>query len=128
MLNDVFDPFQSGLCSFHSTETALVKVVNDLLLSCDTGSLSLLLLLDLSSAFDTISHNLLISRLSDVGISVTALSWFSSYLHDRQFYISVQNSRSSTAPVKQGVPQGSVPGPLLFIIYILPWPQLSSFC
>ncbi len=122
--NNLFDPFQSGFRPQHSTETALVKVVNDLLLSCDTGSLSLLLLLDLSSAFDTIFYDLLITRPSAVGISSTALSWLSSYLYDRQFYISAWDFRSPTAPLKQGVPQGSVLGPLLFTIYILPLGQI----
>ncbi|KAI2668802.1 hypothetical protein H4Q32_005609 [Labeo rohita] len=89
--NNLFDPFQSGFRPLYSTETALVKVVNDLLLSSDSGSLSILLLLDLSSAFDTVSHDLLISRLSDLGISGTALSWFSSYLSGRQFYIPVKD-------------------------------------
>ncbi len=86
--------------------------------------MSLLLLLDLSSAFDTFSRDLLISRLSAVGISGTALSWLSSYLYGRQFYISAQDFRSPIAPLKQGVPHGSVLGPLLFIIYILPLGQL----
>ncbi len=84
--NQHFDIFQSGFRSQHSTETALVRVTNDLLLSGDSGNLSILLLLDLSSAFDTVSHNLLLMRLSEIGISGDALAWFSSYLTDRQYY------------------------------------------
>lgn len=122
--NNLFDPFQSGFRPLYSTETALFKVLNDLLLSGDSVSLSMLLLLDLSSAFDTVSHQLLILRLSDVGISGAALSWFSSYVSDRLFYISLQNFRSPTVPLKQGVPQGSVLGPLLFTIYIIPLGQI----
>jgi len=110
--NNLFDPIQSGFHPLHSTEIALVKELNDLLLSGDSVSLSILLLLDLSSAFDTVSHELLISRHSEVGISGAALSWFSSYLSERQFYISVQDFHSPTVPLKQGVPQGSVLGPL----------------
>jgi len=95
--NNLFDPFQSGFRPLHSTESAPVKVLNDLLLSGDTGSLSILLLLDLSSAFDTVSHQLFISRLSNVGISGAALSIS---LSDRQFYISVQDFCLPTVPLK----------------------------
>lgn len=117
---NLLDPFQSGFRPLHSTETALVKVVNDLLLSGDSGSLSILRLLDLSSAFDTVSHDLLISRLSNLGVSGTALSWFSSYLSDRQLFVSVKDFQSPTVPLKRGVPQGSVLGPLLFSVYLIP--------
>ncbi len=74
----------------------------------------------LSSALDTVFHDLLISSLSDVGISGAVLSCFSSYLSDKQFYISEQDFQSPTVYLKQDVPQGSVLGPLLFIIYVLP--------
>ena len=119
--NKLYEPFQSGFRKKHSTETALLKVTNDILLSADSGSLSILILLDLSAAFDTINHSILISRLqSIIGITDTALSWFKSYLSDRHQFIFTNNSKSPTAPVPHGVPQGSVLGPLLFILYILP--------
>ncbi len=80
----ISDIFQSGFRSQHSTESALVKVVSDLLFSGDSGSLSILLLLDLRSDFDTVCHKILLSRLAEFGISGSALSWFSSNLTDRQ--------------------------------------------
>lgn len=119
-LSDQFNAFQSGFHSQHSTKTALVKAVNDLLLSGDSGNLSILLLLDLSSAFDTVCHKILLSRLSEIGVSHATLFWFSFYLTDRQYYITMHNYKSPTTLLSQGVPQGSVLGPLLFITYIMP--------
>ncbi|RCU35043.1 hypothetical protein DVA76_18360, partial [Acinetobacter baumannii] len=90
-----------------------LKVTNDLLLSSDSGHLNILILLDFTAAFDTINHNILLSRLeSSLNITGTALSWLKSYLTNRKQFININNCTSSTTSLSQGVPQGSVLGPL----------------
>ena len=119
--NFIFDKFQSGFRKYHSTETALLKVTNDLLMASDSGLCPVLVLLDLSAAFDTIDHGILLNRLRHwVGVSGTALKWFYSYLSDRKFCVAANNYTSSLTPLKYGVPQGSVLGPILFSLYMLP--------
>lgn len=103
--NDIGEKFQSGFKSKHSTETALLKVFNDLLLTTDSGKSAILLLLDLSAAFDTVDHNILLTRLeTDVGIKGTALQWFTSYLSDRSFSVNLGQFSSSFTPKKWGSP------------------------
>ncbi len=119
--NYICEDFQSGFRPSHSTETALIRVTNDLLLSSDRGCISLLVLLDLSAAFDTIDHNILLNRLENfVGISGSTLAWFKSYLSDRHQFVAVNEEVSYRSQVQYGVPQGSVLGPLLFTLYMLP--------
>ncbi len=104
----IYEKFQSGFRPRHSTETALVKITNDLLLASDQGCISLLVLLDLSAAFDTIDHDILIDRLQNyTGIQGQALRWFRSYLSDRYHFVYLNGKASQLSPVKFGVPQGS---------------------
>ena len=112
---------QSAYRPGHRTETALLKVANDLFLSLDKGSISVLALLDFSSAFDPIDHPILVHRLhTDFGHPDTVLQWFSSYLTDRTQYISLSNQCSAFAPAHSGIHQGSDLGPILLTIYINP--------
>ena len=116
--NNLFNQFQSAYRPGHSTETVLLKIVNDLLLSLDDGKITLLALLDLSAAFDPIDNNFLLHILQhDFGLSGTVLDWFSSDLCGRIQSVSVHSHTSVPASVSCGVPQGSVLGPILFVLY-----------
>ena len=109
---------QSAYKPLHSTETALLKVKNDILMSMNQQHVTLLVLLDLSAAFDKIHHDMLIQRLkSDCGVTGNALSWFRLYLSDRFQRVSVNVGLSKKSPLCQGVTQGSCLGPLPFTIY-----------
>ena len=116
--NKLYPLLQSAYRKNHSTETALLKVKNDLLLAMNKGHVSLLVLLDLSAAFDTVDYDILMRRLSTkIGLKDIALSWFSSYLTGRHQKVSVNGNFSDMFELKCGVPQGSCRGPLLFTIY-----------
>ena len=115
--NDLYPPNQSSYRKNHSTETALLKITNDILLNMNKQHVTLLVLLDLSAAFDTVDHNILMSSLSVLGLGGTALEWFSSYLTGRSQRISVRGCQSESFNMNCGVPQGSCLGPLLFTIY-----------
>jgi retron-type reverse transcriptase len=118
-LNNLYPKLQSAYRKDHSTESALLKVQNDLLVALDNGHEALLVLLDFTAAFDTIDHNTLFSRLEQrFGLSGTTLKWIKSYLSQRSQYVSVRNKISSEVTITRGVAQGSVLGPLLFSLYI----------
>ncbi len=116
--NNLLDSNQSGFRSGHSTETALLSVVEALRLARAASKSSLLILLDPSTAFDTVNHQILLSTLLRKGISGTALQWFESYLSDRFFQVTWRGEVSKSQLLATGVPQGSVPGPLLFSVYM----------
>ena len=118
---------QSAYKSSHSTETALLKIQNDIALSVDSGKAVALTLLDLSAAFDTIDHSLLYDCLHDwFGLDGTVLSWIKSYLSNRKQKIEIGDSFSEAVILPFGVPQGSVLGPLLFTLYTSPLSQVIS--
>ncbi len=113
----MYEEFQSGFRPHYSTETALVKITNDLLLALDQDCISLLVLLDLSAVFDTIDHDILIDRLQNyTDIQGQALRWFRSYLSGHYHFVYLNVESSQLSPVKYGVTQESVLGPLLFSI------------
>ena len=116
--NGLLPEHQSAYRRSHSTETALLKVTSDALIAADTGKLTLLGMLDLSAAFDCVDHSILLRRLEvSFGFGGTVLDWMHSYLVGRRQYIRYNGSTSSTTVVQFGVPQGSVLGPLFFILY-----------
>src|ERR1700761_8878727 len=113
--------FQSAYRKFHSTETGLLRIYNDLLLAIENKRVSALIFLDLSAAFDTVDHTILLSRLSlNFGLTSSALSLLTSFLSDRTLSVNVGSLSTSPSPVHTGVPQRSVLGPLLFTLYTTP--------
>jgi len=121
MVNNLKEHLQSAYCKFHSTETALLKVQNDILCALDDNKNVFLVLLDLSAAFDTVNHSTLLNRLSSrIGLSGIALQWFESYLLGRKQCVCIGGVNSKFHDLDCGVPQGSVLGPILFTIYTAP--------
>ena len=115
------EELQSAYRSHHSTETALLRVHNDILTSMDQREVVIHVLLDLNVAFDTVDHQILLPRLEQkTGLSATALQWFESYLSDRTQSVVINGAPSANHYLAQGVPQGSVLGPVLFTVYLLP--------
>ena len=119
--NCLMESYQSAYKAYHSTETAPLKVSSDILSGLDDGNVCILTLLDLSAAFDTIDHDILLQRLEiTFGLSGNVLSWFASYLTDREQTVHIGNFKSSSMHLEYGVPQGSVLGPVLFTLYTQP--------
>ena len=112
---------QSAYRKAHSTETALLKVTSDVLEALDEGQACILVLLDLSAAFDTLDHSILLRHLeTNFGVTGNALSWFSSYLSDRYQSVIIDGELSRPQKLEYGVPQGSVLGPQLYSAYVKP--------
>ena len=118
MNDELFPEFQSAYSKSHSTETVLVKIVNDILLDMSRQHVSLLVLLDLSASFDTVDHTILLRRLeTSFGVTGDALKWIAPYLSARYQRVTINGVLSDRFDLSFGVPQGSCLGPLLFSVY-----------
>ena len=119
--------FQSAYTKFNSTETTLLAVHDHIIRAMSQQQVTGLCLLDLSAAFDTIDHTILLHRLKSwFGFTDTVLSWIQSYLSSRSFTVDINGIKSPPSKLLYGVPQGSVLGPLLFILYTTPLSSIIS--
>ena len=116
--NNLLYKRQSGFRSNHSCQTALIKILDDWYSAIDNKKFVGTLFLDLSKAFDLVDHKILVSKLHYFNIDDSAISWFSSYLDNRQQFVRLHGASSESSSIISGVPQGSVLGPLLFLLYI----------
>ena len=110
--------YQSGFRKNHSTDTSLSYLTNRILTGFDSGLLTGMILIDLQKAFDTINHDILLKKMASLGFSNHSIKWFQSYLSGRRFRVNIKSKYSSTAKIECGVPQGSILGPLLFLLYV----------
>lgn len=124
----VLPPIQSGFRSGYSCTTALLHVVDDVSAAIDKGHCTILVLLDFSRAFDTISHDLLLSILHYIGLTEDAIKFFENYLKGRQQKVLINNNSSNYIALRSGVPQGSILGPLLFAIYTSQFTKCLTNC
>ena len=118
MANNLLSTHQSGFRSLHSTVTSLLEATDDWAFNIDQGNVNAVLFLDLKKAFDTVDHNILISKLSAYGRRGTSIEWFKSYLSERNQKCFLNGSLSSNRVLSCGIPQGTILGPLLFLLYI----------
>ena len=116
--NNLLYELKSAFRPGHSTETALIRITDEILFKMDNDEVKGLVFVDFRKAFDVINHNLLLKKLSVYDACPHSVAWFRWYLEERRQFVKLEHITSEPKPVRQGVPQGSILGPVLFLLFV----------